>query len=88
MVQEVGEILEILTLLLSDYAVPRNIKAVLEDTKKIVTEKENDVVALSDVVYKLQDICDDINLPISVKPDLWMLLSKLEGLKEDKKKKK
>jgi len=84
---EVNEILEILNLLLTDYSIPRNIKSVLEDTKKVV-ENENEIVALSDVVYKLQDVCDDVNLPISVKPDLWMLLSKLEGLKEKQKKKK
>ena len=87
MTPEVNEILEILNLLLTDYSIPRNIKSVLEDTKKVV-ENENEIVALSDVVYKLQDVCDDINLPISVKPDLWMLLSKLEALKEKKKKKK
>jgi uncharacterized protein (UPF0147 family) len=88
MAPEVNEILDILSMLLSDYSIPRNIKSVLEDTKKVVESKELEIVALSDVVYKLQDVCEDINLPISVKPDLWMLLSKLEGLKEIKKKKK
>lgn len=87
MAQEVNEILELLNLLLTDYSIPRNIKSVLEETKKVV-ENECEIVALSDVVYKLQDICNDLNLPISVKPDLWMLLSKLEALKEKKKKKK
>ena len=80
------EILEILNMLLTDYSIPRNIKAVLDVAKTVVAKKDDNVVAISEVVYKLQDICDDINLPLSVKPELWMLLTKFELLKESIKK--
>ncbi len=75
----------ILDELLSDSTIPKNVKQTLTIVKTVLTNNNKDVVKLSDVIYKLQDVSEDVNLPLNAKSDIWLLQSKIEKLKESVK---
>jgi len=85
MQNDIEDIKYLLDELLDDGTIPRNVKAVLNDIKVIIQRSSSDAVKLSDSVYKLQDISEDVNLPLNAKSDIWMLQSKVEKLKESVK---
>lgn len=69
--------------ILSDRAVPRNIRAKIEET--IVKVKENTATSLSEAIYLLDDISNDVNMPDHTRTDIWHLISLIEEAKEKKK---
>ena len=69
--------------ILSDRAVPRNIRAKIEET--IVKVKENTATSLSEAIYLLDDISNDVNMPDHTRTAIWHLISLIEEAKEKKK---
>lgn len=64
-----------------DNAVPRNIRAAVDEAKKTILSATDDV-AISRAIYLLDDVSNDINLPAHARTDLWTIISELETLKE------
>ncbi|OQA31851.1 MAG: hypothetical protein BWY55_00220 [archaeon ADurb.Bin336] len=79
----VSEMVQIMEDILSDQAVPRNIRAKIEET--IVKVKENTATSLSEAIYLLDDISNDVNMPDHTRTDIWHLISLIEEAKEKKK---
>ena len=79
----VSEMVQIMEDILSDRAVPRNIRAKIEET--IVKVKENTATSLSEAIYLLDDISNDVNMPDHTRTDIWHLISLIEETKEKKK---
>ncbi|MGI6589273.1 MAG: UPF0147 family protein [Candidatus Iainarchaeum sp.] len=79
----VSEMVQIMEDILSDRAVPRNIRAKIEET--IVKVKENTATSLSEAIYLLDDISNDVNMPDHTRTDIWHLISLIEEAKEKKK---
>jgi len=77
------EILSILDDILNDRAVPRNIRAKVEEALHKV--KKNDVTALSEAIYFLDDISNDVNMPDHTRTDIWHAISMIEAAKEKMK---
>jgi uncharacterized protein (UPF0147 family) len=78
-----NEILQIMEEILSDRAVPRNIRAKVEEA--ISKVKQNNATSLSEAVYLLDDISNDVNMPEHTRTDIWHLISLIEAEKEKKK---
>lgn len=74
------EIVEIMQEIISDRAVPRNIRAKVEEAVSKV--KQNDVTGLSEAIYLLDDISNDVNMPDHTRTDIWHLISLIEAQKE------
>jgi uncharacterized protein (UPF0147 family) len=77
------EILKIMEEILSDRAVPRNIRAKVEEALGKV--KQNTVTSLSESIYFLDDISNDVNMPDHTRTDIWHLISLIEEAKEKMK---
>ena len=75
-----NEILEILNEILQDRAVPRNIRSQIEIAVKKI--EENTDTSLSEVIYLLDDISNDMNLPEETRTDIWHVISLVEAAKE------
>ena len=74
------EILAIMQDIVADRAVPRNIRAKVEEAVSKV--RKADVTALSEAVYLLDDISNDVNMPDHTRTDIWHLISLIESEKE------
>jgi len=70
--------------LIEDHSMPKRTKAVLEKIGKELKNEEQDVaVRVTSAIYELEDITNDINIPMHAKTALWDLLSDLEAIKHE-----
>jgi len=78
---EVQKLIPALDSLLQDTSIPRNVRANIQLAKDRL-EEEDFATAVSGAVYALDEISNDINLPIHGRTMIWNLLSELEALKQ------
>ena len=72
---------------IADNSVPRNIRKAVEEAKNKIGANSEDIgVSISSAIYVLDDISNDINMPSHTRTELWTLISKLEAIREIKKK--
>jgi uncharacterized protein len=78
-----NETIEMLSELAEDRSVPRNIRAKVEEAIKKV--KTNNSTTLSEAIYILDDISNDLNIPEHARTDIWHIISLVEDAKEKMK---
>lgn len=69
--------------IVADRAVPRNIRAKIEEA--VFKVKQANVTSLSEAIYLLDDISNDVNMPDHTRTDIWHLISLIEANKEKMK---
>ncbi len=77
------EMLQIMGEILSDRAVPRNIRAKVEAA--IAKARQNNATSMSEAIYLLDDISNDVNMPDHTRTDIWHVISLIEEAKEKMK---
>ncbi|MFA6065028.1 MAG: UPF0147 family protein [archaeon] len=77
------EMLQIMGEILSDRAVPRNIRAKVEAA--VAKAKQNNATSMSEAIYLLDDISNDVNMPDHTRTDIWHVISLIEEAKEKMK---
>ncbi|PIO06224.1 hypothetical protein COT29_02035 [Candidatus Micrarchaeota archaeon CG08_land_8_20_14_0_20_59_11] len=68
--------------LCGDPAVPRNVKTVIQTARERLASEPDPVAGMSGAIYALDEVSNDINLPMHARTMVWNLLSELEALKE------
>jgi len=86
MEEAVEEIKYIMDSVITDHSVPRNIKKAVSDAKELVEAySRNPEVKFTSAMYLLDEMLNDINMPVHTRTDLMGLISELERLKEELK---
>jgi uncharacterized protein (UPF0147 family) len=81
--EKVERIVSFLDDLIRDNSVPRNVRATLSDAKEKLTAQDEDLATcISGAVYALDEVSNDINIPMHARTMVWNILSELEALKE------
>ena len=81
---KVQNIVSLMDPVIEDHAVPRNIRrAVFESKEKILEETDDPSVPISTAIYLLDEVANDINMPMHARADIWSIISDLEKLKEE-----
>ncbi len=78
---------QMLSSLIEDGAIPKNIRTRIEEVSEKMKEQEDMPTLLSMMTYSLEDIVNDVNLPMHARTNLWNILSEIEMLKEKHRKK-
>lgn len=74
---------QILTHIMEDTSVPRNIRRAAEESKNILTqEDEEPTIRASTVISILDEISNDPNIPIHARTLIWNVLSELESVRD------
>lgn len=78
-------IVKLLTEIIEDRTVPRNIRAASEEAKKELTENETDGwdIRLSSAISLLDEIINDPNMPMHTRTQIWNIVSMLEAVKRE-----
>lgn len=80
----VQNIIAIMDPVLDDRTVPRNIRrAVSESKDKLLEKTEDPSVQISTAIYLLDEVANDINMPMHARAEIWNMISGLEKLKEE-----
>ncbi|MFC2154295.1 UPF0147 family protein [Candidatus Altiarchaeota archaeon] len=66
----------------NNHSMPKRVKASLSKVKEeIVDEKQDLAVRVTSAIYELDEIANDVNIPMHAKTALWDIISDLEALK-------
>ncbi len=78
-------IVKLLTGIVEDRTVPRNIRAAAEEAKKELTEKTENGwdIRLSSAISVLDEIINDPNMPMYTRTQIWNIVSMLEAVKRE-----
>lgn len=74
-------IVELLGGLEQDVSIPKNVRLSIVKAKNALTTKTDVNEALSGCIYALDEIVNDVNLPMHARTLIWNILSELESLK-------
>lgn len=77
------EIIEIMDQMVEDTSIPRNIRKTITETKERLQTDEDPTVKIGAVVYALEEIAEDINIPSHARTQIWTILSALESMKSE-----
>ncbi|MBI5553399.1 MAG: UPF0147 family protein [Candidatus Diapherotrites archaeon] len=80
--EELAYILELMQSITEDTSVPRNIRAVLDESKHKIETSKDTKLAVSSSIYALEDISSDINMPSHTRTEIWTIVSELENVRE------
>ena len=84
--EQASHIAELMENIIADNSVPRNIRKIVEEAKNKILSNEEFDTKVTSAIYLLDDISNDINMPSHTRTELWTLISKLEAIRETKKK--
>ncbi len=79
--ERIERLLPLFDMLVDDNAVPRNVRAKMAAAKTRLESKEDFSTKVSAAVYALDEVSNDINLPMHARTLVWNLLSELEAMK-------
>lgn len=66
-----------------DYFMPRRVKIILRKVGEELNREDQDLaVRVTSAVYRIEEVANDINIPMHAKTALWDIISDLEALKE------
>jgi len=81
--QQIEYTVELMEAIMEDNSVPRNIRKTIDDAKQKITSKEDTLsVNLSNAIYLMEDISNDINMPSHTRTEIWTIISELEAIRE------
>ncbi|MFH1442785.1 MAG: UPF0147 family protein [Candidatus Micrarchaeota archaeon] len=78
---EVEKISGMLDLLITDTSIPRNVRTNLQSAQTKLKENKDADLAIGSVIYTLDEVSSDINLPMHARTMIWNLMSELESMK-------
>lgn len=74
---------EILSQIINDNSVPKNIRKAAEDSTALLAKEDDEpTIKASTVISILDDISNDPNIPIHARILIWNILSELEAVKD------
>lgn len=79
--KEAEAVQELLREVMEDRSVPKNIRRAVEEALAQMGAKL-ETVSISNAMYALDDVSNDINIPSHTRTSIWEILQRLEGLKE------
>jgi uncharacterized protein (UPF0147 family) len=79
---KVEEIVELMTAVVEDSSVPKNIRKALSDAKERLRSDDELTVKVSAAIYSLESVAEDVNMPPHARMQIWSIMSELESLKE------
>ncbi len=80
--EDITKIVSLLDSLASDFSVPRNVRSAIVSAKDKLEKSEDPAQGISGAIYALDEMSNDINLPMHARTIIWNILSELEILKE------
>ncbi|MFH0713878.1 MAG: UPF0147 family protein [Candidatus Micrarchaeota archaeon] len=82
-VQDFQPIVQILETLIEDTSIPKNVRASITKAKEKLNESDKDAnTVLTNSIHALEEVVNDVNMPMHGRTMLWNILSELEVMKE------
>ena len=76
----IADVIEVMTDLMNDNTVPRNIKMKMDGIIKSLQDKQDKSLKINKALSVLEEISDDNNIQPYTRTQLWNIVSMLESL--------
>ncbi|HZX20176.1 MAG TPA: UPF0147 family protein [archaeon] len=84
--EQIDYTIEMMEAIMDDTTVPRNIRKTIDDAKeKIMGDPKEMNVNVTNAIYLMDDISNDINMPAHTRTEIWSIISELESIREKSK---
>lgn len=77
---ETAKIVSFLDQLLGDTSIPKNVRSAIASAKDRL-DKDGGEAGIAAAIYALDEVSNDINLPMHARTKIWNVLSELEAMK-------
>jgi len=78
---DITHVSELLSEIINDRSVPKNIRAAAEESKGVLNSEGDIEVRISSAIGFLDDIINDPNMPMYTRTQIWNIVSVLEQMK-------
>ena len=79
--EKIAQIVKLMEMLVEDTSVPKNVRKAVSEARVKLQTKDEPVVRASSAVYLLNEVSEDINMPMHARTQIWTILSALESIK-------
>lgn len=80
---KIKQIIQFMDLLLEDTSVPKNIRRAIAEAKSKLLTNDEFVVRSSSAIYALNEVSEDINMPMHARTQIWSIVSMLETIRSE-----
>ncbi len=81
-IELINDIIKRMEMLMNDTSVPKNVRTAVAEAKTKLGGQGDYTVRISDAIYCIDGVSNDINLPPQARTAIWNILSMLESIKE------
>ncbi|MEM3227520.1 MAG: UPF0147 family protein [Candidatus Micrarchaeaceae archaeon] len=81
--KRIDEIKKQIDSIINDMSVPKNVRSAASEAKNNLNAPGDYTVRISNAIYSIDSISNDINLQPQARTIIWNILSQLESIKED-----
>ncbi len=81
--KRVEEIKKQIDSIINDMSVPKNVRSAASEAKNNLASEGDYTVRISNAIYNIDSISNDINLQPQARTVIWNILSQLESIKEE-----
>jgi len=79
------QVIPLLKQIAEDRTVPRNIREKVEDSIKALQNQQDDPkVNISTAISNLDEVSNDVNIPMYTRTQIWNIVTALEALRQNK----
>ena len=80
---DVKTVIERIEEVLKEHSMPKRVRNTLEEVKAdLGSDGQDSAVQITSAIYALDEVSNDVNIPMHTKTVLWDITGMLEGLKE------
>ncbi|MDO8339311.1 MAG: UPF0147 family protein [Candidatus Burarchaeum sp.] len=79
--EKIAQIVKLMEMLVEDSSVPKNVRKAVSDARLKLQTKDEPVVRASSAVYLLNEVSEDINMPMHARTQIWTIVSALEQIR-------
>ena len=80
---KIKQITSLMDLVINDTSIPKNVRRAVNEAKEKLESEDEIVTKASAAIYKLDEVSNDINMPMHARTHIWTLLSALETIKAE-----
>ena len=82
--QTIENCIQMLSAIIDDGTIPRNIRRVADETRSLLQNKERQIgLRAAEAISKIDEISNDSNMPMHARTRVWELVSNLETIPLD-----
>ena len=77
----IDQIVSLMDTVMNDFSIPKNVRKAVSEAKDKLLGEEELIQKASSAVYLLDEVSNDVNMPMHARAQIWSIISALETIK-------